>query len=496
LRFTAIEAGLLDQRLAETEVELLLHLLFGQPLALPEPQSFDSTGFLRLASAMRSSAPTARPPVSPFRLALRRFTAKRDGKAYDHATYPRLIAECLTRRRADGSPGGFEFSSLPELNEPGAAPIRAQLAECLNQETPDFRGAAVVARSCLSPSSERVINTWFEIWLSYFGDTEDSTTVTDARPAVPMREMFQQLVDTPPASFYAMLPAGAPDAELFVAAIDGLQANARNALNHFGAAMNRTELRAWSRENVATHEQPALTEFAEQTYHRVLYEAAGSTQDVNFYAVPSERPEEVTSLIGGILAGILPPRSKESAPARNLNVPLGISPSPRIVELLRPDQWDDVWRIMGQPPWRSAVDTLHTSMQAAKPRSQRVHAVGVAVESLADSLRSLPIKVRAEPSGVVRLGRRFSVETAKEMIAEPIVRLAATSAVGMSAVNWIEPIGDMVPGGNLAVEIAAGFGLGVAVKAVAHGSGPLIQIFRGGRTGAIRRAMADSTLTR
>jgi hypothetical protein len=81
-RFSAEPAKNDDARLIHAEVELLLSWLFGQTVAVPEPYSVDSTGFLQIAADVLSVRPlTRRGRVQPFHLGVRSTATNPDESA-------------------------------------------------------------------------------------------------------------------------------------------------------------------------------------------------------------------------------------------------------------------------------------------------------------------------------------------------------------------------------------------------------------------------------
>ena len=135
----------LNLRKVQAEVDLMYSLLVrGEPVVLPEAYSFDSAGFIDIATDVLKSRPKKQPvnienhPVwNPFILALRG----------NHPSYKDMVADLFGKQ-------GFILSAYPEAqNRPN---FRKRFAECIAGE--NFAGAENLRYIYKLPSIEPRIN--------------------------------------------------------------------------------------------------------------------------------------------------------------------------------------------------------------------------------------------------------------------------------------------------------------------------------------------------
>ena len=102
------------------KIELMLSLLLGERMIVPEPYSFDSLGFLDIAARGLDQRPTLRkdcPVWDPFLLALRRYLP-------GHDSYRGIMGNLLRKPN-------FILSAWPEITDDIES--RNQFAQCIEK---------------------------------------------------------------------------------------------------------------------------------------------------------------------------------------------------------------------------------------------------------------------------------------------------------------------------------------------------------------------------
>jgi len=159
--------GAPDSAHGQAGIEMGLALLFGEPLIISENQSFDSLGFLRLASDVISMRPRVkrfggdhpeRSPIwIPFAVGLR-------SKMRGHETHRRAVANSIRD-------GGFLLSAWPELESEADLETRDRMrAEAANAILD--RDYARLRQNLQPPDDDRIDR--LACVLDYFEDTEEA----------------------------------------------------------------------------------------------------------------------------------------------------------------------------------------------------------------------------------------------------------------------------------------------------------------------------------
>jgi hypothetical protein len=165
---TRHQRGVEDYRVLHAKVELMLSLLFGMPMVVPEPYSFDSWAFLDIGwdvlEARASIKPTGSGLWNPFVLSSRR----------PQIQYHTIVADLIGKR-------GFYLSSEPVLDKEIRA--RQLISKAIGNK--DWRTADQIASQFHSPIVRRI-----ERLEDYF---KDHRAVRATLPSKRLEECVQSL---------------------------------------------------------------------------------------------------------------------------------------------------------------------------------------------------------------------------------------------------------------------------------------------------------------
>jgi hypothetical protein len=402
-----------EERLVHLRLEILLSLLLGQRVLIPEPYSFDSLGFIAIASEVIQARDRAisgnlqatlflqRTPVFiPFEL---RLVSTEPG--------PQAFVSMVLRRIADPN---FILSSIPEftVTDENEAAIRAQragISEAIGRE-------GFGALRAHLPVERADLPEYLDFVQSYFSSPQ-------ARGRLPLGKTTPPGVSLPQYIQWIRGPAGLrslPD-PLHGAATHLIEAFERlDGVGIPNTDRSRIRLYGRTRANLDDDLHDLAVEFVDSSYNRVL----GSAMNADFRSHntglrvtdPVVREAEAISKLGHAYL------SNTRATWENMD--LVIAPAKELVETLSVSRnnfddesiadlkswktwtniWDRLWEVASDVGWLERVDRLHRALGSHEGEdrlSETDEALDDLIAYVAHQLR--PLQIQRRGTGIVRV---------------------------------------------------------------------------------------------
>ncbi|NLU22875.1 MAG: hypothetical protein GXW89_19520 [Phycisphaerae bacterium] len=399
IRFTPQKESM-QRKILHAELELMLALLFGEPVVISEPMSFDSQQFLDIACRVLDARSRLRfkdsPVWKPFLLAFR-------PKHYDPAnpgrSYCNMLKSLFGQTGSEPGQHRFVLSAWPEVSD--NVTLRKEMARSFERGSFDAISREV-GREKLA-SLER-LNEYFSA-LDVASGREitavpPSPHVQAHSPKVSMPEFGQWLMTTKESRFPKDLQEVAFK----------LREAVRRLPEGINVFNDRSTIRTRRQEIIgATGEAvyPCLLEFIDSSYNQVVASSVRA-QAVVFSTDSRARPLSDVAAAETLSFAALPVEAQGQYWSQPTS--LHIAPSLEMVEGLRP-RWADIWQVLTDDEWINSVTALQQAFQPPFDYDRAEEARLSHIDLLAQRLLDFQIK---QESGVTRLVRDVGIGVAAE----------------------------------------------------------------------------------
>lgn len=327
-----------DQRVLHAKIEVMLSLLVGQPLVIPEPYSFDSLGFLDIADEVlavwknyRREENIRNSRVShPFIVALRD----------DHPDYRRMLAYNLGR-----DPTKFILSGLSEITN--EKDIRKSIGKLIGEgETGDFNAAKKLLDQDCRHRMEQL-----EDLNNYF--SRDGAFTNAQAPTIPMSEYFGLIMGR--RGFRDELQQDA----------QSLQVSIQTLMNAGIPLDNRTEVRVHGRKYLDEAPYQQILEFTDSSYNRVIADAGRAAE--RFHTTGGVG-SSLSVVSGEVLCKFAHDELSTIVPVWG-DISLIVAPTYDLKQKMETVNWQNVWeqvfKLMAGKDWIIIVKKLNDAITSS-----------------------------------------------------------------------------------------------------------------------------------
>lgn len=401
------------------EIEILLSLLFGQQIVVSENQSFDSAGFLNIATQIlnkRQHDARHKPFGNPFKVALRRGEDKAGNE--NHSDYKRMAAALLRRQK------GFILSANPEINDEERA--RELFAKAMDTDSPDFREVAQI----IGPEKTEQ----YKMLATYFDDADYPQAADTKLADVPLTGFTEWLVGLSDDELESMIP-GDPSRAIELR-------NAASQLEKAGIRYSdRSAVRSYGPSQLEPEVFNGILVYVDESYNKVIASSVNADDRV-FSNVSSGEYAQVAAK----LAANRPPNREQF---EDSDAPISVEIDPTLLSRYgKPIPWDEVWRILTDGEWERSVINLqqnyipgsgeepfwkHLELVAKMLDEQVGSLVPDSNLKLVKLLRKAPAPISIAGTGVLAnlivtytLGIPFAGDVVAGLAMTPLVSLART----------------------------------------------------------------------